>query len=225
MLALARRAAAFALASVGTLTVAHAQEAYLRAGLPGLGIGYAHALGPSFGLRAEYSTLGTRSTSGTREGVNFDATIKADQAGVYGDWFPAAGGFRLSAGVSSNTVRFSGNARANANGTVTINNTSVPFGAGDSYAVEVRYPGVTPYLGLGWGHQATQRGWGLVADAGVYVGRFKASSTASPGLVAKLNAAGANAQAEIDAQTRKVQDSLDRMPVLPVLAIGVSYRW
>jgi hypothetical protein len=212
-------------ASAMCFTPASAQEAYLRGGLPGIGVGYTHSLDSSWNLRGEFSTLGNRSFSGTREGVNFDAELKADQVGIYADWFPSASGFRFSGGVSSNNVKFNGNALPSSNGTVTINNTSVPFGAGDSYSVEVKMPAVTPYVGVGWGHRADTRGWGFVADLGAYLGKLKATSSASQSVINKLNAAGVNAQAEIDAQTRKIQDGLDKFSVLPMLTLGVSYRW
>jgi hypothetical protein len=208
-----------------TTTAAHAQEVYLRGGVPGVGLGYTQSISPAFGVRGEFTTLGSRSVSETREGVNFDGRIKADQAGLYGDWFAASNGWRLTAGLSATKFSFAGTAVAGASGTVTINNTTVPFGPGDSYTVEVKYPSVMPYLGLGYGHQADQKGWGMIADLGAFIGRATATSTASASLTSKLTAAGVNAQAEIDAQTAKVQDSVSKVPFMPVLAVGVSYRW
>ena len=206
-------------------SAAQAQEAYLRAGLPGIGIGYAQSVSPSVTLRGEYTAVGERKVTQTREGVNFDGRIKADQAGFYGDWFPAANGWRLTAGLSTTRMSFAGTALAGSGGSVTINNTTVPFGPGDSYSVEVKYPSVMPYLGLGYGHQVDQKGWGMIADVGAFIGRATATSNASASVMAKLNAAGVNAQAEVDAQTAKVQDSVSKLPFMPVLAVGVSYRW
>ena len=209
----------------GIATTAQAQEVYLRGGLPGVGLGYSQSLNPNWNLRGEFSTLGSQSGSGVREGINFDAKVKSDQAGLYGDWFPTGGSFRVSGGISSNDVRFTGTALPSSSGTITVNNTSVPFGPGDSYSVEVKLPSVTPYVGVGWGHRSDTKGWGFVADIGAYLGKFKATTTASQSVINKLNAAGVNAQAEIDAQNRKIQDNLDKLSVLPVLLVGVSYRW
>ncbi len=217
--------ATFALATAFAAPCASAQEVYLRGGLPGAGAGYAQSIGSSAVVRVEATTLGTRSMNGTREGIDFDGEIKATQAGVYGDWFPGAGGFRLTGGVSANDVKFTGQGRPSSNGTITIGGTTVAFGPGDYYNVEAKYPGLTPYLGIGWGHHPATRGWGFVADLGVHIGSFKATSQASPSLVSRLSAAGANAQAEIDAQNRRIQDNLDRYRFLPVVAVGVSYRW
>lgn len=208
----------------GPLT-ASAQEAYLKGGLPGVGGGIGFGIGDSFAVRGDFSTMGSRTSTGVREGVDFDAKLKADMFGVYGDWFPQRGGFRLTAGLSSNSISFTGNARPSGNGTITVNNTTVPFSGADAYSVDVKYSPVTPYLGIGWGHNPLVRGLSFVADLGVHFGKFTASSNASPSLVAKLQAAGVNAQAEIDAQTKKVQDSVDKVSVLPVLTVGVAYRW
>jgi hypothetical protein len=206
-------------------TAACAQEVYVRGGLPGAGLGYAQSIGSSVTLRAEYTTLGTRHVTGIRQGVDFDAQVSANQGGAYGDWFPFGGGFRLTVGLSANDVKFVGNAKPNGNGTITINNTTVPFSGADAYTVEVKYPSITPYVGMGWGHQPDHRGWGFVADIGTYVGHFTATGVASPSLSSQLNGAGVNAQSEIDAQTKKIQDELDRYRFLPVVAVGVSYRW
>ncbi len=201
-----------------------AQEIYGRGGFPGYGIGYAHALGASATVRAEATTLGRRNLSGERQGVDFDGAIKAEQRGVYGDWFPGDNGFRLTGGVSSNNIRFTGDARPS-DGTITINRTTVPFGPTDAYRVEVKYSPLSPYAGIGWGHHPSSSGWGFVADLGVHFGRLNATGAVSPSLFAKLMAAGVDAQAEVDEQTRRVQDELDRFRVLPVVSVGVSYRW
>ncbi len=217
------------LAAIVTLAAAAgpvaAQEVYFTGGFPGVGGGVAFTVTDNIGVRGQFTTLGTRTGTGVREGVDFDAKLKSDQIGIYGDWFPARGVFRVTAGLSSNNVTFDGTARPNSNGTITVNNTTVPFNGADSYSVKVEYSPVTPYVGVGWGHNPTAKGWGFVADVGVHVGKFKATSSASASLVAKLTAAGVNAQQEIDAQTKKVQDNVDKISLLPALSVGVSYRW
>lgn len=216
---------ALALALAATAGAVSAQEAYVRAGTTGLGIGYAHSIDSRWGVRGEFSTLGSIDRNGNTEGIDFTAKLKADQLAVYGDFFPMGGGFRLTAGLSSNSYKFSGTGNAASNGTITINNTTIPFGPGDSVNVEGKYSNMTPYLGIGYGHGNTGKGFGFVADLGAYIGKWTATTSVSPSVQAKLNAAGVNADNEIAAQNKKIQDNLDKLGVLPLVSVGVSYRW
>lgn len=204
---------------------ATAQSAYLRAGTTGVAVGYSHSIDSRWGVRGEFSTAGSIDRNGNQEGIDFNAKLKADQIAVYGDFFPMSGGFRLTAGLSSNNYKFSGVANSSTGGTITVNNTTIPFGPGDSFNVEGKYSSVTPYLGIGYGHGNTGKGFGFVADLGAYVGKWTSTSTVSPSVQAKLTAAGVNADNEIAAQNKKIQDNLDKLGVLPLVSVGVSYRW
>lgn len=222
---LSRPTLALAFALTAMTGAASAQEAYVRAGTTGLGIGYAHSIDGRWGVRGEFSTLGSIDRNGNTEGIDFTAKLKADQVAVYGDFFPMRGGFRLTAGLSSNRYTFSGVGNASGAGTITINTTTIPFGPADSVSVEGKYSSVTPYLGIGYGHGNTGKGFGFVADLGAYIGKWTSSTTVSPSVQAKLSAAGVNADAEIAAQNKKIQDNLDKIGVLPLVSVGVSYRW
>ncbi len=205
------------LLALGAASQVQAQtgEVYGHLGTEGLGIGYSHSLTPSAGVRIE-GNYGRVSRELETDGVKYDAKIRLGGIGVIGDWFPSDAGFRLSGGLTWNDKKGSGTGRSAAE-SVTINGRTYSL-AGEELRGTVKFPTVMPYLGIGWGHQATTRGWGFTADLGVLIGKPKASLTATPGLAAQ-------AGADIEAERRELQREADKFKVFPVLKIGASYRF
>ena len=76
---------------------------------------------------------------------------------------------------------------------------------------------LAPYLGLGYSTRpAAAKGFGFNFDLGVMFQNPKSTLTAT--------GAGVT-QADIDAQNLKVQEAIDKLKVMPVLALGVSYAF
>ena len=205
-----------ALAAMGC--VAQAQEIYGGVGLPGLvSLGYAQPFGSNLGWRAEYAGGLSVNKDGDQDGVKVTGSIKANRAGVFGDWFPFDGGFRLVGGLTANDIK--ANFNAVGSGTSTINNKSVSM-AGETFNVNVKFPSVTPYIGVGYGHQFSKaKGLGFYADMGVMVGSFDTDINTS--LVGKQTIT----QADIDAQTKTMRDSVGSLSVLPSFSIGLTYQF
>lgn len=195
---------------------ASAGEVYVGAGLPGVMLGYAHPLGSNFGLRVDYATIGQRSEQRTEDGIAYEAKIKLSRAAVLADWFPFAGGFRVSAGLTSNQYRL--DLAANGAGGLTIGNTTYPTTAADQFKVQVRFPSSTPYLGLGWGHQMSS-GLRFSFDVGAMIGKATVSySLTGP------NAASVS-QADIDAEMAQLRDGVGKIRAVPQLSLGLGYSF
>lgn len=211
-----------ALAALGG--AAQAQDSYVGLGLPGLlTLGYASPMGSNWGLRGEFAGGLSASKDGITEGVNARGSVKANRVGVFADYFPFGGGFRLVGGLTANDIK--GNFDAIGSGTSVINGKTVNM-AGEFFSVELKYPSVTPYLGIGYGHQAsTVKGLGFYADLGVMVGSFDTSVKTS--LANKKTADGKSliTQSDIDAQTQKLRDSVSSLSVLPSVSLGLVYRY
>ena len=202
------------LAAMGTC--AQAQDVYLGVGLPGLyTLGYAHSLGTSWGLRGEYAGGLSKDINGTDSGVSYTGSFKSSRTGLFADWFPFSGGFRLVGGVTANDTKITANSQG---GTATINGKPVNL-AGNYYNVTLKYPTATPYLGIGYGHQQTTKGLGFYADFGVLLGSF--TSDVSTNLVGQSGIT----QADIDAQKQTMNDSLAGLKVLPNVSLGLVYRY
>jgi len=205
-----------------------AQEVYVKAGIPGVGAGYAHSFNEHFGVRADVTSAGTISRNGTAGKLRYEGDFKANQVGAYGDWFPFGGSFRLSAGLHVRTLEVNAQGRANQN-RISIGNVDVPFDAADSAQARVKWPKTAPYLGIGWGHQVSHgKGFGFVADLGVSFGAPKTELTISDSLREKLDIVTGSAAAsdvEIERQRHDLGKSIEKIKVFPHLFAGVSYRF
>lgn len=218
------RRAALALTALlaGLATVpAHAGEAYGNIGLPGLMLGYAHSVNSTWGLRADVSTLGSLRRDFTESGITYQGTVKANRLGLFADYFPLQGGFRLTGGVGFGDTRVRLKSKFDGATPVTLGNQTLTPSANDYFNAEVKFPRVMPYLGIGWGHQAREQGFGFVADLGLMIG--KAKVTTSQNVVA--NHPGVISQADVDTETQKVRDGVGDLNVVPQVSVGLSYRY
>jgi hypothetical protein len=211
---------AAALALLGTALAAQAGEIYGNVGLPGASLGYAQPLSASFGLHADLTTLGDYHIDHTDDSGNrYHGTLKSNRGGLFGNWFVAEGGFRFTGGVTFNDTR----ADVNSSGIgtrVSINGVSYVLAAGDAMNAQVKYPGTTPYLGIGWGHHQTgQRGWGLLFDLGTSYGRPKTTLSATGPTLGKIPLT------DVAAEQAKLQDQVDSSRFLPQFSLGASYKF
>lgn len=196
---------------------ASAGEIYLSAGLPGVMLGYAYPLNSMFGLRVDYATLGERSERRREDGIDYDAKLKLNRAALLADWFPFAGSFRISAGLTSNQYRLDLLATG-AGGTLTIGNTTYTTTSADQFRVQVRYPKSTPYLGFGWGHQADS-GLRFSLDIGAMVGKATVSYALSGPNSSQVS------QADIDAEMAQLRNGVGKVRAVPQLSLGLGYSF
>jgi len=210
---------AAALAASGA---AQAGEAYGSLGTTGVLLGYGQALNDRVKLRADLSTLGSHRERFTEEGIEYDGRLKAHRLGLFADYFPGDGGWRVTGGVTFNDYRVDATGRGSG-GTITIGGTVYPVTADDRFDVAVKLPSVTPYLGIGYGiapSRASGRGWGANFDLGAMFGRPKVSGSVSgPVLGAAVT------QADIDRELAEIRQSTDDFKVFPQVSFGVSYRY
>lgn len=214
----ARIAACFALGLAATAS--QAADIYLQGGFAGAGIGIAQPMGEHFGLRADVMTAGSREGDYDEDGINYRGTLRLNRGAVFGDWFVTGGGFRLSAGIGVHDAKLDLVVRG-AGQQVTIGTRTLILTASDRYDVKIEYPRVMPYLGLGYGHQRAEPGWGFVFDLGLFFGRAKVTGQASG---AGFTAAGLT-QADVDAETQQIREDLGNLRVLPQVTFGASYRF
>lgn len=213
-----RFAAVLALAVTGLLPQAQAGEVYANVGLPGIGLGYAHPIDSRFTVRADFMTLGSRSKSTTEEGIRYDGRYKLQRLAVLGDWFPFGGSFRLTGGLSSNQYKVTLDATGE-NGSLTIGDRTYTTTAADGLKVEVKFPSVTPYLGIGWGHQSAS-GWRFGADIGALVGRAKVNATVRGALASEPDI-----QANLDKELAELRDGVGKVRAIPQLSVAIGYSF
>ena len=207
-----------ALAALALAAPAQAGGIYAGIGLPGVMVGYAHPLSPSVALRADVATLGTHNANESESGIDYRATLKTSRTGLFADWF-FSGGWRLTGGATFNDMKLELEGRGNG-GTITIGDNSYVAGPDDRFNVLIKFPRSTPYVGLGYGHQAASPGWGFVFDAGASIGRAKVE-----GSVSGPTLSGNVSQADIDKELADVREGVGKVRFLPQLSIGLTYRF
>jgi len=206
---------------------ATAHEIYGKAGFLGAGIGYSYGFNEYFNLRTDYSTIGTYKRTEKANRLTVKGELKADQLGLYGDWFPLGGSFRITAAVHQRKLEVNAEGKPTG-GQWTINNTTVINGAGDSVNGKVEFPDFAPYLGIGWGHQSNKPGFGFIADLGVSFGKPKTKLNVSDSLRNKLitnTGSAAAADSEIAKQRKELDDAVGGINYWPQAYIGVSYNF
>ena len=208
-----------ALFLAGASTAAQAGDLYLGLGFPTYTVGYAHTLNDAFGVRGEYSTLGTLKRDTVEDGINYQVRLKHQVVGAYADWHPMGGGFRVVGGITLNDTKVNLVATGGS-ATATIGTKTVSL-ANETYNVDLVYPKVTPYVGLGYGFSPRNTpGFAFYVDAGVLIGKFKATATTS-----LVNGSQGIKQEDVDAETAQLRESTAKLSVLPKISVGVSYRF
>lgn len=197
-------------------SASRATEVYGGLGTGGVEIGLGDRVGGPISLRVSGEFLRI-SREFESDGATYDTRLKFSNLGLYADYFAFAGGFRLTAGAVIGTRRATGNAVAS-NGTLSINGSSFPA-AGENVGAIARFPRTAPFLGIGYGHHQSSKGSGFYADLGVVIGKAQAQILPSAGIAA---AAG---QANIDAEQRRLQDSVNKLKAYPIIKMGYSFNF
>ena len=167
-------------------------------------------------MRLEVDAL-RYSTSFTTSGIDYDAKLEATNAGVFVDGF-VYGNVRISAGALVGSRKIHGNATGIGN-TIAFNGVTYPVAPGDALNFEAKFPTVTPYLGIGYGHHDGSSGLHFYADAGVAYGRPKVTLSPTASLAMKVS------PTDLLAEQESVQDKADRYRAYPVLKLGLIYAF
>jgi hypothetical protein len=207
-------------ALASSVSVATAGEIYLGAGLPGVMAGYAQPLSSSFTVRGDWATLGTRRKQQTENGVIYDAEVGFNRIGLFADWF-YLGGLRVTGGMTFNNLKANFVAQGDGTTQFTVGGNTFTTAADDRLNVQIKYPKTTPYLGLGYGHQAST-GFGFILDLGVSFGKATVSETHSG---TNLGNPAIVTQAQIDAEMAELRDGVAKIKYIPQASIGLNYRF
>jgi len=207
------------LATAAACGSAHAMGVYAGIGLPGLTLGLAVPATENITVRADYTSVGNRTATRVESGITYDARLKAERLGVFADWYPFGGRFRLTAGATSNDV----NARLAATGVgkvVTIGSNSYTLQANDRFDATIGFPRSTPYLGIGWGHRGGPTGLGFHADIGAAIGRATVATSVSGNLALAPTIA-----ADVAAEEAQLRENVRKIRFIPQISMGVDYRF
>jgi hypothetical protein len=216
-------AAAFAIVALAAAAAAaftssaRAGEVYFKGGLPGVILGWSQPLNSYFGLRLDAATAGTVSEQRTEDGIRYDGRLKAERAALLADWFPFAGRFRFTGGITSSKYSLDLLA-SGSGGSITVGNTTYTTTAADQFKVLVKMPSSMPYVGLGYGHHS-DGGLRFSFDLGAKLGKANLSHALAGPWASRVS------QADIDAELAELRDGVGKVRLVPQLTIGLGYSF
>ena len=154
--------------------------------------------------------------------LTYDVHLKLKAAEFLVDLAPRRrGNFHFTVGLLTNPVSLKANGVPTAAGMFTINHHDYTSAQVGTLSAEAKFPGASPYFGLGFGTPARKGGRvKFLFDLGASIGTAKLSLSATgaqstPGL-----------QTDLDAERDKTQDDLDKYAkIYPVLAFGLAVHF
>lgn len=206
------------LAGIGSAS-AGSLDAGLSAGTLGYGPQIGFVIQPDkFDARLNFGYL-DYSYNTTSDNVAYNGHLKLNNVGLLGDWHPFNGGFRVTAGAFYNNNKFDLTGQSSG-GTYTFNGVTYTSAQAGSVSAKVDFNTLAPYLGVGWGDNSQSPGLHFTSDVGVmYQGRPKATITATGA------AADPSLAANVKSAQAQLQSDLNSFRWLPVLQVGLVYRF
>lgn len=165
--------------------------------------------------------FGTFNRTGSEQtNVSYDAQLKLQAGEALVDLYPSKRGtMHFSLGVITDPMKITGTGQPNASGTFNINNRTYSSAQVGTLSAEGKFPGVLPYLGLGFGSPAHKGGSvSFLFDVGAGIGKPTLSLTSTGA------ASNAALQADLNVQRDKTQKNLDKLAVYPVVSIGLAFH-
>jgi hypothetical protein len=187
-------------------------------GTQGAGPELAYRAGEYFGLRANAGYF-SYNRDETVNRISYSGKLKLNSIGLSVDWYPAGGGFRISAGARSN------NNKINLNGTpansVTVgNNVYTPAQVG-TLSGTVKGNDFAPTLSLGYGGTLA-KGFTIGAELGVmFQGSPKLQNYQATGLLASNPAF----QSDLQIERARVEDKVHSYQYWPIAQVELLYRF
>ena len=194
----------------------------LKLGTLGLGLDISTPINDKLSARFNLNGASITQTD-TQDDNDFEGTLDLTTAGIVVDYYPFENNFRLTTGAYYNGNGFKGNIKPSATTTIEIDDkdyTAAEMGSLDS---KIEFDKFAPYIGLGWGNDAHDKGWGFTFDLGVlYHGKGK--GTLTPKDVSPLVDRD-ELDRHIKNEEQTINDDLSDYQFYPVIAFGVNYSF
>lgn len=187
--------------------------------------GGTNGIAPEIGYRGEH--LGLRANGGFLDysrsedidDIDYDGKLKLNSFGLLADWYPFAGGFRISAGARSSSNKIDLHATPTAN--VEIGNVSYTPAQAGNLDGTVDFKKLAPTFTLGYGGTLAS-GFTLGFEAGVVM-----QGSPNLQLVSSGGTLSNNAQflAELERERQQAEDDAKDFKFWPVVQVHFLYRF
>jgi len=191
----------------------------VRVGTLGIGGEIAKLVVPHIGVRASANFF-SYSRNVDNNDISFDAKLKLKAVTGLIDLYPAArGSFHLSGGIMTRPMTITGTGVPK-NNNFTINGHDYTAAQVGTLTGTGEWGSALPYVGLGFGSPAAEHaGLGFKFDLGVGIGKPTVKLTATGAT------AGSQLQNDLDAQITTAQKDANKVPVYPVISLGLVYKF
>ena len=162
------------------------------------------------------------STTKSQSDISYDASLKLHTFSALLDLSPSRrGSFHVTGGLVTNPLTISATGQPSPSGTFKINGHQYTSSQVGALTLQGKFPGGSPYAGLGFGTPASTGGaLKLLFDLGAVLGKPTISLTST--------GAASNPQlaSDLQAQEAKTQHDVRRyLKVYPVVSLGLGYRF
>jgi len=162
------------------------------------------------------------STTKSQSDISYDASLKLHTFSALLDLSPSRrGSFHVTGGLVTNPLTISATGQPSSSGTFTINGHTYTTSQVGTLIAEGKFPGASPYAGLGFGTPANTGGaLKLLFDLGAVLGKPAISLTST--------GAASNPQLASDLQVQQAKTQHDvrkYLKVYPVMSLGLGYRF
>ena len=199
-------------------------------GTSGIGTHLTVPIAPANGLEARFGInylSGYKFNKNTAQiSYDFKASLRTIDALL--DWHLTRSAFRITGGLVYNDSVVNGIGVPSRVATFSFDNGRFSTAQIGKLFGHIDFNSIAPYLGIGWSLPDSGRGWGFSSDLGVmYQGTPNSTLTfggcSLPGAGCALVAKALTPL--LAAETKRLDDELRPYRFLPVLRIGVSYRF
>jgi hypothetical protein len=184
-----------------------------KAGTTGLGLEATLRMSEAFNLRGGFYAF-DYSTDIEENGIQYDGDLELSNAGLFADWHPFAGTFRVSVGGVQSANAFGGAA----DGELEVGDNTYLA----QLQADVDWDGFAPYLGVGWGNAVGSAGWSFSFDLGVMF-------TGEPSVSLTGTVDDPLLQPDFDEDLAREEESLrqelEDARYFPVINLGLAYRF
>ena len=190
----------------------------------GAGLELAKGLTPRFGLRGGFNYF-SYGYDATESGNSYNLDLELKSFGLFADWHPFKGAFRLTGGFLINGNGLQGKAKLAAGEKFEVDGTEYSLD-GNTASLDLSYRNFAPYLGLGWDTTyGDDDHWGIALDFGVLFSgspeleiNAKVDSTRHPGATNTFNS-------KLKKERESLQGDMDDFKLWPVASLGIVYQF
>lgn len=204
-----------------------------KLGTLGAGFDVTYDINPKLNARFNFNG-GSLDADGVEDGVDYKGSFDLQTIGGLLDYHPSGGGFRMTAGLYSNSNEIK--TTASGSGEKVIlgeNNVDYTLQDDSSISSEIAFQSSAPYVGIGWGNAVgLNKRLSFSLDLGVLFQGIPESTLTGKGFAQPTDggaaidlAANATVQTQLAEEQENLNKDLEDFKYYPVISAGLAYKF